>query len=71
MRVKALRGVCIGVDEHLVKDEIRDDLNDALVTFLVSIGAVEKFEPPPGPPAPVEDEPKPEVHGRKSRQKEQ
>lgn len=50
MRVKALRGVCVGVDDHLKVDDIRDDLDPALVTFLVGIGAVKKIEDPPPPP---------------------
>jgi hypothetical protein len=47
MRVRALRGVCIGVDRHL-KPGDTEDLDAALVTYLVGIGAVE----------PVKDEPK-------------
>jgi hypothetical protein len=50
MRVRALRGVCIGVDRHLKPGDI-EDLEPALVTYLVGIGAVE----------PVKDDPKPEV----------
>lgn len=47
MKVKALRGVCIGVDRHLVAGDAAD-LEPGLVTFLVNIGAVEalKDEPP-------------------------
>lgn len=40
MRVKALRGVCIGVDRHLKAGDSAD-LDAAMVTFLKSIGAVE------------------------------
>jgi len=47
MKVKALRGVCIGVDRHMKPGDV-EDLDAAMVTFLVSIGAVEKIpEPPP------------------------
>lgn len=40
MKVKALRGVCIGVDRHLKAGDIHD-LDPALLAFLVGIGAVE------------------------------
>lgn len=40
MKVRALRGVCVGVDHHLVVDDIAD-LDPAQVPFLVSIKAVE------------------------------
>lgn len=40
MKVKALRGVCIGVARHLKPGDI-EDLDAALVTYLVGIGAVE------------------------------
>jgi hypothetical protein len=58
MRVKALRGVCIGVDRHLKAGDI-EDLEPALVTYLSGIGAVEamKDEPELKP----EPEAKPEV----------
>lgn len=64
MKVKALRGVCIGVDRHLVAGDIAD-LEPALVTFLRSINAVENFnEPTPTP----ESEPKaPEKTGKKEK----
>ena len=40
MKIRALRGVCIGVNRHLgVGDSA--DLDAATVTFLKSIGAVE------------------------------
>lgn len=42
MKVRALRGVCIGVDSHLKAGDIAD-LEAAQVQFLVSIGAVEKI----------------------------
>ena len=40
MKVRALRGVCIGVDRHLQPDDVVD-LEAAQVTFLKGIGAVE------------------------------
>lgn len=75
MKVKALRGVCIGVDRHLVAGDIAD-LEPALVTFLVGIRAVERIadEPPkPEPPAAVPaeaTEPKSETVPAKSGKKE-
>jgi len=56
MKVRALRGVCIGVGRHLNAGDSAD-LDPATVTFLTGIGAVElvKDEPPP-----VKAEPKPE-----------
>jgi hypothetical protein len=51
MKVKALRGVCIGVDRHLKADDVVD-LEPALVTYLSGIGAVERV--PDEPPKPVE-----------------
>lgn len=39
-RVRALRGVCIGVDRHLVPGDVAD-VDATQVSFLVSIGAVE------------------------------
>lgn len=49
MKVRALRGVCIGVDQHLVAGGTAD-LDAAQVQFLASIGAVERI---PDEPAPV------------------
>lgn len=48
MKVRALRGVCVGIERHLVAGDVAD-VDDASVTFLVSIKAVElvKDEPPP------------------------
>lgn len=46
MRVRALRGVCIGVDRHL-KPGDTEDLDAGQVTFLVGIGAVEVVPEPP------------------------
>jgi hypothetical protein len=50
MKVRALRGVCIGVGKHLAPGETAD-LDAATVQFLVSVGAVEKVEPSPPAPA--------------------
>lgn len=51
MKVKALRGVCIGVDRHLVAGDT-EDLEPALVTFLAGIGAVEVVKDEPAPAKP-------------------
>lgn len=48
---RATRGVCIGVEKHLKKDE-EADLEPSLGQFLVSIGAVSEVKPPPAAPAP-------------------
>ncbi len=67
MKVRALRGVCIGVERHLKAGDT-EDLEPALVTFLVSIGAVERVIDDPKP-APSEDESEtksaPEKSGKK------
>lgn len=49
MKVRALRGVCIGVEQHLAKDEEKD-LDANLVTYLTSIGAVEIVKDEPTAP---------------------
>lgn len=56
MKVKALRGVCIGVDRHLKAGDT-EDLEPALVTFLVGIGAVERVKDEPAPVVEVDAEP--------------
>lgn len=40
MKVRALRGVCIGVDRHLGAGDVAD-LEAALAAFLISIKSVE------------------------------
>jgi hypothetical protein len=40
VKVRALRGVCVGVEQHLVAGASAD-LDPAQIPFLVSIGAVE------------------------------
>lgn len=42
IRVRALRGVCIGVNRHLARGDTAD-LEPATVSFLASIGAVERL----------------------------
>lgn len=56
MRIRALRGVCIGVNQNL-KVGAEADLDPAQVQFLTSIGAVEVVpDPAPEPdPAPAAD----------------
>ncbi len=56
MKVKALRGVCIGVGRHMGAGDV-EDLEPALVTFLVGIGAVEHVPDEPPKPNPVVAEP--------------
>ena len=46
MKIKARRGVCIGVDRHLQAGD-EADLDQAQVTFLVGIGAVELVKDEP------------------------
>lgn len=48
MKIRARRGVCIGVDRHLVAGDLAD-LETAQVTFLVGIGAVECVVEAPAP----------------------
>ena len=56
MKIRALRGVCIGVNRNLgVGDS--DDLDAATVTFLKSIGAVESV-PEEDPKEPKEQKSK-------------
>lgn len=65
MKVKALRGVCIGVDRNLNTGDTAD-LDPATVQFLTSIGAVERVaEEPTDPPAPaIEPAPIPETSSK-------
>lgn len=46
MKVVAIRGVCIGVDRHLVPGE-EADLDVATVRFLAGIGAVREVAEAP------------------------
>lgn len=55
MKIRARRGVCIGVDRHLKAGDLAD-LDAAQVTFLVGIGAVEVV---PDEPTAQEKEPEP------------
>lgn len=68
MKVKALRGVCIGVDRHLKVDDTAD-LDPGTVTFLVSIGAVAvvKHEPPVVKAEPPQVKSAPEKSGSKEK----
>lgn len=55
MKVRALRGVCVGVARNLQAGDT-DDLQDAaLVQFLVSIGAVEVVTEPPAASPPSDE----------------
>ena len=51
MKVKATRGVCIGVERHLKAGDV-EDLEPALVSYLVNIGAVERVPDEPSKPEP-------------------
>lgn len=57
MKVRALRGVCIGVDRHLQPGDV-SDVDASTSQFLVSIQAVEVVAEEPAKPAPT---PQPEV----------
>lgn len=46
MKVRALRGVCIGVERHLAAGDTAD-LEAAQVQFLAGIGAVERVPDEP------------------------
>lgn len=59
MRVKALRGVCVGVGRDL-KPGDSADLDAAMVTFLVGIKAVEIVKDEPKTLEPVQEQVKPE-----------
>lgn len=56
MKVKATRGICIGVNRHMKAGDI-EDLDAATVQFLKSIQAVEEVVE--APPVVVEDTPAP------------
>lgn len=56
MKVKALRGVCIGIERHLAENETADLADDSLLAFLIGIKAVEVIKDPP----PAAEEPAPE-----------
>jgi hypothetical protein len=58
MAYVALRGVCIGVDRHLVPGDPVPDIGDDTTQFLVSIGAIGKA---PQQPAETAAEPTPEA----------
>jgi hypothetical protein len=55
--IKVLRGVCIGVDRHIVVGQTPPDLEPALVNYLLSIQAIEVVDDPLPEPVP-EPEPK-------------
>jgi hypothetical protein len=54
MKVRALRGVCIGVERHLVPGDV-EVLEPQLASYLTSIGAVEEVVDEPAPVAETED----------------
>jgi hypothetical protein len=54
MKIKARRGVCIGVDRHLQAGDLAD-LDASQVTFLAGIGAVEIVPEVPAPTIVLEE----------------
>lgn len=75
MKVRALRGVCIGVEQHLAAGD-EADLDAAQVQFLASIGAVERVTEAPVAPvaapeapalAPSSETPTPAKPGKKEK----
>lgn len=58
MQYRALRGVCIGPGRHLAAGDVAE-LDTAASNFLVSIGAVAEYKPPPPAAAPVSETVKP------------
>lgn len=52
MQVRALRGVCIGVERHLAEKDVVD-LDPATGKYLIGIGAVEEVVPEPEKPEPA------------------
>jgi hypothetical protein len=52
MKIKARRGVCIGVDRNLKPGDLAD-LDWVTVEFLEGIGAVERVPDAPIPDAPI------------------
>lgn len=71
MKYTALRGVCIGVDRHLMPGDDPVELDAGTASFLVNIGAV---APAPDQPAvehtlgePAETKPEPPHHAGHAR----
>jgi hypothetical protein len=67
MKIRALRGICIGVNRHLEVGQT-EDVDTATSTFLKSIGAVELVQDEPAPHA--AESPKPttgEKHSKKEK----
>lgn len=62
MKVRALRGVCVGVEQHLLPGA-EADLDPAQVSYLVSIGAVERLPDVP----PVSETPAPAPSAKKEK----
>ena len=65
MKVRALRGVCVGVERHLVAGDIVD-LEAPLAEYLANIGAV---EPAPDAPPPSIPTPKPVAPAKPGKEK--
>jgi hypothetical protein len=71
-KVRATRGVCIGVENHLAAGEVRDLPDDQTLKYLLSINSVVLVEeaPPPPPVEPVaESKPEDEKSDEKDTKK--
>jgi hypothetical protein len=66
MKVRALRGVCIGVERHLKPGE-STDVDAAVATFLTGIGAVERMPDDPAPVQPITKTEPPAPAGKKEK----
>lgn len=65
---RALRGVCIGVDKHLVPGAPPVEIDPSTARFLVSIGAVEAAPDEEAEPAkPTATDPTPGKSGSKEK----
>lgn len=70
MKVRALRGVCIGPGQHLLPGD-EADVDNGTAVFLANIGAVERLPEPPAAEsdskAPAAPEPTPAKPGKKEK----
>lgn len=69
MKVRALRGVCVGVEQHLKAGDTHEIPEASLVKFLTGIGAVEivKDEPVTPPVSEPKSTSEPEKSGKKEK----
>lgn len=66
MKIRALRGVCVGIEQHLKAGDIHET-DPASSKFLVSIGAAEHVVDEPVPELPVIPDPVPDADEKTSR----